>query len=353
MSIMQEDFGTLSNGTKIIKYILTNNNGVSASFTNFGAIWISMNVPDRNGNIADVVLGYDTLEGYLKNPAHFGAPIGRNSNRMGGAKFTLNDVEYKIEANNNRIHNLHSGPDYYRLRVWNTETETTDLGDSVIFSLESPNMDQGYPANLSITVRYTLTEDNSIIIEYTGIADEDTIFNMTNHSYFNLAGHNNSSILDHYLKVNADSFTATDEDLIVTGEIISVVNTPMDFRKYKKIGTDIKADYIPLILANGYDHNYLINTIENEPLVAAELYDEKSGRLMKVHTDLPGVHIYSGNSLTDQEAGKEGTVYSKHSAICFETQFVPNAMNLLKFRKPILKAGEEFSTTTIYEFTTK
>lgn len=343
----------MPDGRQVDLYTLTNAQGLSASFTNLGGVWVTMMVPDREGNLEDVVLGYDTVEKYLKNPPHFGAPIGRNANRIGQAKFTLNGVTYELAVNNGP-NNLHSGPNLYHERLWETEVDESSLGTRISFSLLSPHKDQGYPGNAEITVSYTLTDDNSLHIDYHMVSDADTVANFTNHAYFNLAGHKAGTILNQEVWIDADTFTIADQDLIPTGELAPVEQTPMDFRVMKPIGREIDADYGPLAAAGGYDHNWVLNHDRDlkEVSLAAKAKDPKSGRVMEVYTDLPGMQFYTANFLKPEIEGKEQAAYGRRSAYCFETQYYPDAINKPEFPSPVLKAGEEYETTTIYRFTT-
>lgn len=351
MAINVERFGETPKGQQADKYTLTNEHGVSASFTNLGGTWISMVVPDREGRMADVVLGYDCLEHYLKNPPHFGAIIGRNANRIGGAVFSLNGETYTLTKNDGE-NNLHSGLDFYHGRIWEVELDESSLGSRVSFSLFSPDGDQGFPGNAQITVSYTLTQDDSVIIDYHMISDADTIANFTNHSYFNLAGHNRGDILSQKVWINADYFTPADAASIPLGNLEPVKGTPMDFTQMKEIGLEIGADYEPLILGKGYDHNWVLKHEKpGEVELCAKAYDPVSGRGMEVYTDLPGMQFYTGNFLNGDLPGKEGAVYAMRSAFCFETQYYPDAANKPSFPSPILRAGEEYKTTTIYQFT--
>lgn len=352
MGYEKKKLGELQDGSQVNQYTLVNSNGLSASFLNLGGVWVSMMVPDQDGNCADVVLGYDTVEHYLQNPPHFGAPIGRNANRIGGASFTLNGITYSLAANNGP-NNLHSGPELYHSRIWDTEVEETELGTMISFSLFSPDKDQGYPGNARITVCYTLTQEDSLMINYYMVSDADTIANMTNHAYFNLAGHSEGNILDQLVWIDADAFTMTDEVLIPTGQIVPVSNTPMDFRSAKPIGADLEADYEPLLLADGFDHNWVLNHPDGEIGLSAKAKDPKSGRVMEVYTDLPGMQFYTANFLKPELPGKQDAEYGKRSAYCFETQYFPNAVNTPAFASPVLKAGEEYKTTTIYKFITE
>ena len=252
-------FGELEDGREVFQYTLTNRNGVTASFLDLGGIWSSMLVPDANGRLDDVVLGYDTIEACLVNGGHLGEIVGRNANRIGRAEFTLNGVTYKLAANNGP-NNLHSGPDFYRDRIWDTELSEGEGESSITFSLISPDGDQGYPGNARISVVYTLTDENELKIRYHMICDRDTVANMTNHSYFNLGVHGSGTILNHVLTLMADSYTPVrDSASIPTGEKADVTGTPMDFRQGKAIGLDIDADFQQLQYTGGYDPNFVIN----------------------------------------------------------------------------------------------
>ncbi|MDO5416439.1 MAG: aldose epimerase family protein [Lachnospiraceae bacterium] len=349
MAIKAERFGETPDGQQIDRYTLTNENGVSASFSNLGGTWLSMMVPDKNGEMADVVLGYDTVEHYRLNPPHLGAIIGRNANRIGGAAFTLEGTRYELAANDGP-NNLHSGPDLYRSRVWEVELDESSLGSRVSFSLFSPDGDQGYPGNAEITVSYTLTPDNAVCIEYHMVSDADTIANFTNHSYFNLAGHGSGSIAEQQVWIDADTFTPADAYSIPTGEILPVKGTPMDFTVKKPIGRDIGQDYDQLVMGHGYDHNWVLNHKPGEVGLCAKAFDDASGRMMEVYTDLPGMQFYTANFLTNELPGKDGAEYGPRCAYCFETQYYPDAVNKPQFPSPVLKAGEEYRTTTIYKF---
>lgn len=349
MGITKKKFGTMPDGAPVFLYTLTNKNGVSASFTDLGATWVSMLVPDREGNMADVVQGYDSVEEYIGNKPCFGALIGRNANRIENASFTLNGRQYELAANDGK-NNLHSGPNLYHDRLWEAEEEESELGSQVMFSLVSPNKDQGYPGNAEICVTYILTPDNTVLIEYGMTADQDTIANLTNHSYFNLKGHDSNDISAQQVQIFADYFTPADAASIPTGEIRPVKGTPMDFTAAKPIGKDIDSDYEQIVFGHGFDHNWVLNRGEDEEVsLAATAYDEESGRLMKVYTDLPGMQFYTANFL-DHEKGKGGVFYERRSSYCFETQYYPDAINKPEFPSPVLKAGEEYHTITAYQF---
>lgn len=351
MSVKKQSFGKTKTGEEAFLYTLTNKNGMSVGLTDFGACIVTIFVPDKSGKLEDVVLGYDDVSGYEANSPGFGSFIGRHGNRIGGASFELNGKKYELEKNDGE-NNLHGGFTGYNKFLYETEVFEEEDTDSVEFSRLSPHMEQGFPGNLDISVTYTLTSENELVIEYLAVSDKDTIVNLTNHSYFNLAGHNSGSILDHKVMLDANKFTPTDDVLIPTGEMRNVEGTPMDFRKAKTIGQDINADYEPLKQAGGYDHNYILNNNRAEVTKVAELEDEKSGRIMEVYTDLPGMQLYTGNFL-DNEKGKGGVVYKKRAGVCFETQFFPNSCNRPEFPSCVLKAGEEYDTVTVFKFSVK
>lgn len=349
MGITREEFGTLASGEIAYKYVMTNSKGTKLVVTNYGANLLELHVADKDGKMADVVLGYDKLEDYFENGCGFGACVGQNANRIGGASFELNGVTYPLEVNDGK-NNLHSAKDSFQRRLFRTTEvfESVEKGDRVNFYIESPHMDMGFPGNVALSVTYTLTEQNEVKIHYGARSDEDTIINMTNHSYFNLAGHNAGSALDQRVWIDSDEFTITDEESIPTGELVSVKGTPMDFNELKAIGAEIDANYKPLVDAGGYDHNYVLKT-DGELALVASMQDDASGRLMNVYTDLPGLQFYTGNYINN-ENGKGGVVYTKRTGICFESQYYPDAIHHAHFPQPVTKKGENYNTTTIYEF---
>ena len=352
MAIEKNSFGKMPDGTEVYKYTLTNKNGVSASFITLGGVWVSMVVPDKDGSMADVVLGYDDLDSYRRTPAHFGAPIGRNANRIGGAVITIDGKDYKLEANNGP-NNLHSGPDLYHDRVWDCAASETEAGSRLDFYLESPDGDQGYPGNARITVSYTLTDEDSLVLDYHMVCDKDTVANFTNHSYFNLAGHDSGDVMKQEVWLNASRYTPADEVSIPTGEIAPVAGTPMDFTEMKAIGRDIGADFEALVFGKGYDHNWVLDKEEGELALAAKAMDPASGRVLECYTDLPGIQFYTANFLQDEMPGKGNARYDYRHAFCFETQYFPDAVHKPQFPSPLLKAGDEYRTRTIYQFLVK
>lgn len=333
-------FGVLPNGEKAYLYTIRCGE-LQAAVTDFGATLVNLIVPDKEGKLADVLLGCDDANGYLTTKVYMGATVGRNANRIGGASFTLGDRLYSLPKNNNG-NNLHSGPDSYCFRMWNVVSYTES---SVSFTLESPDGDQGFPGNARIRVTYMLEAPGSLRITYDAVSDADTVFNLTNHSYFNLAGQGNFHMaMNQILSVAARMYTAVDGEGIPTGEMYSVEGTPMDFRVPKPIGRDIDANYEALKLQGGYDHYYEVFC---NP--CAVLSDPDSGRTMSVVTDCPGIQLYAGNYMN--VIGKNGTCYPDRSGVCLETQFAPDAINHPKWMQPITKAGEHYHSETEYIFT--
>ena len=343
------DFGIFEN-KNIKMFSITNSNNLTAKLTNFGALLVSLFVPDKNENLDDVVLGFDTLEKYFTNDiCYFGSTVGRNSNRVKNASFKLNGITYNLDKNEREKNNLHSGFNPYNKRIW--DYSVNENNNSVSFNLISLDGDQGFPGDFNITVTYTLTDNNELKIEYNGKSTKDTIANMTNHSYFNLAGHNNGTAMNQNLWINADKFVEVDNELIPTGKLIEVFNTPMDFTTSKKIGNEINSNFEQLNLTGGYDHCYVINKTQNGIEKIAILSDENSGRTMEIYTDAIGVQFYAGNFIENNKViGKENCIYQNRSGICLETGFLPDSMNQENFVSPVLKAKEIYNTTTIYKF---
>ena len=341
-------FGTTKDGKEAHLYTLENKNGMKAYVSDFGAVLVSLLVPDQEGKAVDVVLGYDDAAGYEQGDAAVGAVVGRNANRIGGAGFELNGVSYELDKNDNGKNNLHSGLNYYHKRLWEVKYYEAD---HVSLMLHSPDGDQGYPGALDMHVTYTLDDDNTLTIHYEAVPDQDTVINMTNHSYFNLNGHDSGTVLNHKVTLNADFFTPADAESIPTGEIRSVEGTPMDFRAGRVLGDDIDADYEPLRFGSGYDHNWVLKN-EGRFDKVAEAVSEKSGIVMEVYTDLPGVQIYTANFL-DNEPGKEGASYMRRGAVCFETQYYPDSVHHENFPQPVCRKGEKYDTRTAYRFLTR
>ena len=347
MPVLESNYGAID--SKIIKsYTIINKNNLKMKVITYGGIITSIWVPDKNGEFDDIVLGYDSLSDYQKGDKFFGALIGRCGNRIRNSKFIINDKEYVVQANDGRNH-LHGGDAGFHTVVWKGEI-LNNKNNTIRLTYISKDMEEGYPGNLHVTVEYSLTDNNELIINYSAISDKDTICNLTNHSYFNLSGHASGNILNHKLMVNASDFTPNDNESVPTGEIKEVSNTPMDFRKLKRIGEDIDADYEQIKFGNGYDHNWLLDSKGDISILSAELVDEVSGRAMDMYTTNVGVQVYSGNFLDGSDIGKDKVTYEKRSGICLETQFVPNAVNDSRFESPVIKANKEYKQTTIYKF---
>ncbi|MCI9168149.1 MAG: galactose mutarotase [Dorea sp.] len=340
------EFGSTAKGEKASLYTLRNKGGIEIGVTDYGAALVKVLIPDKDGKVQDVVLGYDSAKAYEEGGVHFGATVGRVANRIGGACFELNGKIYALTANDNG-NSLHGGCDYYNKRMWRAEEVT---GQKVIFYLESPDGDQGYPGAVRISVTYELTDDNEIKLHYHAVSDADTLINLTNHSYFNLSGHASGPVLGQEVFIAADVFTRADAESVPTGEIVPVEGTPMDFRKYKAIGEAIGADYEALILGQGYDHNWVLKG--SGLRLVAGMRSDKTGIVMEVLTDLPGMQFYTGNFLVSEQ-GKKGAVYSRRHGACFETQYFPDAVHKEHFEGPVIKAGASYDTVTIYRFRTE
>ncbi|MBI9017075.1 MAG: galactose mutarotase [Phycisphaerae bacterium] len=351
-SITKDSFGSTGDGKKVDVYTLTNANGVQVEITNYGAIVVSLKVPDRNGEIADITLGYDKLEDYIKDTPYFGAIVGRYGNRIAKGKFTLDGKGYTLATNNDENH-LHGGIKGYDKVVW--EAEMVERCDSVGLKLSylSKDGEEGYPGNVQITVTYLLNNDNELDIEYHATTDKATPFNPTHHSYFNLAGQGNGDILNHQMMINADRFTPVDAGLIPTGQLKSVKGTPMDFTTPTAIGKRVNQNDQQLVYGKGYDHNWVLNDWDGKMNSAAKVYEPTSGRVMEVLTTEPGIQFYCGNFLDGSNVGKGGKVYEHRFGFCLETQHFPDSPNQKDFPSTILKPGETYSHRTIYKFYTK
>lgn len=349
----KESFGKTPDGQAVDLYTLRNKNGMEVAITNYGADIVRLKVPDRHGSIADVVLGYDNLEGYIRDKAYFGATIGRYGNRIAHGKFTLNGHVYNLPKNDGD-NTLHGGTSGFNKRVWKVKDVSTPGAAALEMSYLSKDGDEGFPGNLSVTVRFTLADDNSLKIEYAATTDKDTVVNLTNHSYFNLAGQGQGNILGQQLMLRASRFTPINAGLIPTGQILSVKGTPLDFTKSTAIGARINDNYEQLKLAHGYDHNFVLDAkAARKPALAARAYDPGSGRVLEIWTTQPGVQFYSGNFLDGTVAGKGGVKYPFRSGFCLETQHFPDSPNQPKFPSTELKAGRWFRSTTIYKFSTQ
>ena len=355
MNVTKQGFGTTKDGKEATLYVMENKNGMKVTVSDFGAVIVNIFAPDRDGNFEDVALGYDSVTGYEDNGPGYGSFIGRHANRIGGATFTVGGKTYELAKNDNGVNNLHSGPKSYNKYFYDVETFVDEESVSVEFSRTSPDGEQGFPGNLDVSVTYTLTNDNDLAIEYFAVSDKDTVINLTNHTYFNLAGQASGPVLDQEVWINSHQITPTDKLLIPTGEIMDITGTAMDFQTAKPIGQDIEADMECLKIAGGYDHNYVLDLdIEDDEMeLVASLYDKKSGRKMEVYTDLPGMQLYTGNFINpagDPNKGKGGVAYVRRGGVCFETQFYPNSCNIPSFPTSIFQAGEPYDFCTVYSF---
>jgi len=345
-------FGKLPDGREVFQYTLTNKSGASVKVINFGAIVTSLIVPDRHGKFDDVVLGYDTLQGYLHGQSYFGSIVGRYGNRIGKGQFNLEGKKYQLATNNGKNH-LHGGNIGFNKVLWDAKIVQDSAGPSLQLTYISPDGEEGYPGTVTLSVTYTLTDKNELRIVYNGTTDKTTVLNPTHHSYFNLSGSFTNTILDHLLTIEADSITPVDNGLITTGKYFDVTNTPMDFRTPTAIGARINDQFEQLVFGKGYDHNWVIrNYTKGKVRKAAEVYEQKSGRLMTVYTDQPGLQFYSGNFLDGTAKGK-GVSYQLRTGLCLEAQCYPDSPNKPEFPSTTLKPGEVYHQTTLYQFTTK
>jgi len=347
--INEDNFKTALNGKQTGLYTLKNRNGLVALITNYGAIIVSIIVPDRNGNFADIVQGYDTIDEYINgNGPYMGAICGRVANRIGKGKFSLKSKDYTLAVNNGPNH-LHGGITGFNKVVWDVVKSTSN---SLELHYISPGGEEGYPGKISVWVTYTFTDNNELQLDYRAVTNESTILNLASHSYFNLSGEGSGDAMEHNLQISAEYYTPTDETSIPTGEILSVKDTPMDFTVSKKIGRDINADFQQLRFGNGYDHNWVLDHPANILGLAAIAHDPGSGRVMEVYTTQPGVQLYTANWMNN-EPGKGGKKYQKRWSFCLETQHLPDAINKPHFPSIILNPGEEYRHTCVHRFSVK
>lgn len=352
LSIEKQLYGKMEDGTVIDQYSLTNVNRVKVNIINYGGIITSILVPDKNGNLGDIVLGYDNLEQYVKNNPYFGCIVGRYGNRIAKGKFMLNEKSYTL-ATNNAPNHLHGGLKGFDKVVWAAKEIKTEDAAGVELSYLSKDGEEGYPGNLSVIVRYTLTNDNALHIDYEATTDETTVVNLTNHSYFNLKDAGATSVLDHELMLDADYITPVDKTLIPTGELKPVAGTPFDFKNLTKISAQIKAEDEQIKFGMGYDHNFVLNGQAGQLRLAGKVVETSTGRVMEIWTTEPGIQFYSGNFLDGSITGKNGLVYSFRHGFCLETQHYPDSPNQPNFPSTTLEAGEKYQTTTIYKFLTE
>jgi aldose 1-epimerase len=347
-SVTMMDFGKTPEGTPVELYVLKNGK-LTVKVMTYGAIVTEIDAPDRNGKLGDVVLGFDSLEGYLGTHPYFGATVGRVANRITKASFTLGGQEYTLAANDGP-HSLHGGKKGFDKVVWKAEPTSQSNGPSVKLTYRSPDGEEGYPGNLSVSVTFTVTGSDELRIDYTATTDKPTPINLSNHSYFNLAGRTNESILGHQLMLATDHYTPVDETLIPTGEIAPVSGTPLDFTQPTDIGKrlgELKGE------PKGYDHNFVLNSGGKALALAARVYEPKTGRLMEMYTTEPGVQFYSGNFLDGSNKGKDGIVYRKHHGFCLEAQHYPDSIHHPNFPSTILEPGKTYTQTTIYKFSAR
>lgn len=345
MGIVKRYFGN-TDGQDVSLYTLTNSRGFEVSITNFGGAVVSLKAPDRYGEFADVVLGFETLDQYVNNPQYFGGLIGRHANRIRLGRFSLNGTQYQLTQNNGANH-LHGGAKGFDKRVWEVLDEKDPATTSLRLQYLSVDGEEGYPGNVRAEVTYTLSPENELALDYHATTDRETIVNLTNHAYFNLAAH--GDILGHELTLHADAFTPVSKELIPTGEIAPVDNTPMDFRRGKEIGRDLRA-------AGGYDHNFVLQNYDGSHdggslRSAVRLYEPNSGRVLEILTTEPGLQFYSGNFLDGSFGGKYGFVYHKYTGLCLEPQHFPDAPNHPNFPSTVLRPGEVYRHRSVYRFT--
>jgi len=348
-NIKKQSFGKTADGTPVDLHILTNRTGAETAITNYGGIVVWLKVPDRKGNLGDVVLGYDSLDGYRNDKAYLGALIGRYGNRIAHGKFILDGITYTLPQNNGE-NTLHGGIKGFNKQVWQAEEIPGPNGPALRLHYVSKDGEEGFPGNLSVQVIYTWTDQNELKIEYSATTDKDTVLNLTQHSYFNLAGAGSGDVLQHQVTLHSDHFTVIDSTLIPTGEIRSVQGTPFDFRTPVAIGARIDDNDQQLKYGIGYDHNWVLESGSSDaPFLAAQAYDPHSGRTLKVWTTEPGIQFYSGNFL-DGIRGKAGKIYNRRDAFCLETQHYPDSPNHPNFPSTVLKPGEHYHSITVYKF---
>lgn len=339
-------FGITKNGEEVYAYEIANKNGMRAEIIDYGAILVSLYVPNSDGEVEDVVLGYDNIAQYEENGCFFGATIAPSANRIGNAKFTIDGVDYAVDVNDGP-NNLHTHFDNgSHKKIW----DVTESEHSVTFTLKMPDMENGFPGNKELTVVYLLTDDNELKLIYTGSSDKNTLMNPTNHTYFNLSGQaSGKKILDNILTLKASNYTYIAPGAIPTGEITPVAGTVMDFTKGRRVGDDIDADFEQLVLTKGYDHNFVIDDYNGELQFIAKVEDKEAKRTMEVYTDLPGVQFYAGNCISPQK-GKGGAAYDVRSALCLETQYFPDSINKPSFPSCVFGPGNDYVSVTVYKF---
>jgi len=347
--IAHDDFRREIEGENTELYILQNANDIEATISNYGQRLVSLLVPDKKGEMADIVLGYSSLDEYQGNSGYFGATIGRYGNRIAKGRFEIDGIAYDLVQNNNGNH-LHGGEKGFESVVWDVDSVSHSF---IRFKRISPDMEEGYPGNLKVTVEYTLTDDNELRIEYFATTDKKTHVNLTHHSFFNLKGEGEGTVNDHIMQINSSSITTVDDGLIPTGEFMSVLGTPFDFNTPKTIQSGLDEEHEQLTIGQGFDHNFILDkNLKNEEglLVAAKVQDPESGRVMEVFTNEPGVQFYGGNFLDGKTMGKKGGIYERRGAFCLETQHFPDSPNKKNFPSTLLEPGEVYNSICVYKF---
>ncbi|CAB1077231.1 Aldose 1-epimerase (EC [Olavius algarvensis Delta 1 endosymbiont] len=350
-TLIKEVFGKIPDGSPVDLYTLANDRGIKIKITNYGGIIVSIVCPDRHGQPADIVLGYDSLGDYLHQKMYFGCIVGRYANRIANSRFCLNGREYELNSNEGRNH-LHGGIEGFHKKIWQTRSIETQEGSGLEFSGVSTDGEEGYPGRLAITFCYILSHENELIIRYKATTDKPTIINLTQHSMFNLCGDMSQNILDHELMLNADRITPVGADLIPTGELRDVSGTPFDFRQPATIGARIKSDDVQLGYGNGYDHNWVLNNQGGSLILAARVTEPTSGRILTAYTTEPGIQVYTGNYLDGSRRGKGGVAYHQYAGFALEAQHFPDSPNRPEFPSTVLNTQDTYSQTTIYKFST-
>jgi aldose 1-epimerase len=346
--ITRNFFDTTSHGEKVTRYTLENSHGMRADFLDYGAICMSLYLPDGKGNERDVVLGYDKMSAYEQNGSCFGSFVGRYVNRIGNARFELDGKTYELEKNEN-CNCIHAGKPGFNHVMYDVKTSSDSKGESITFSRVSPDGEQGFPGNLTYQVTYTITEENEWVIEYQATTDQDTVINFTNHSYFNLSGQGSSDVKDYVVWMNANEITDTDKYMVPNGEFLNIVGTAMDFNEPKKFAKELHSDFSAIVCGGGFNHNYVVNKKSDGVELVAWTYDENAHCKMEVYTDRPGIQFYPGTYI-GEDTGKDGVAYHNYSGMCFETQAFPDSCNHDNFPTTRVHKGEVFKSITKYKF---
>lgn len=354
MKITSKPFGLLPDNSQVTLYTLSNNNGLKADIIDYGGIIVSLMAPDRNGVFKDIVLGFDNIEDYLDRSPCFGAIVGRHANRIEDAEFEIDGVKYVLDKNEGKNH-IHGGIKSFDKKLWDSRIINDNQGEALELSLFSPDGDQGYPGNLEVRVIYRLNDSDELEIEYYGAADKSTVLNLTNHSYFNLSGHDSGSIINHEIKIEADFYTPINSESLPIGDIHSVKDTPFDFTGFRTIQDALTSypDNQQLKFGTGFDHNFVLRNYNGKLNESCQAYEPESGRLMICYTTMPGLQFYTGNHLKSAGKGKDQVIYDDRHGFCFETQYFPNSMKHRHFPWPILTVGNMYHHKTVYKFSTR